>query len=256
MAILVASQRVIAELPFIYPQDARTLAFDPAPNLNVARGTLLGQVTSAVNDVDTVTLTNSPTGGTFTLTVLNNAGAAQTTAPIAYNAAPAAVQAALTALSNVGAGNAVVTGMAGSSYVVTAAGALAGFSEGIVTASGAGLTGAGAQPAAAVAHTTSYATAGEVLPYNAANTDGSQVPVCISLYDFTTDQNGNAVFSTGALYGLTLGTHATVPGFICGYFLEAELPNLDANAVTALRGREFMASSNGVAGKVLLIPGA
>lgn len=55
--------------------------------------------------VQTVKLTGNPTGGTFTLTV-----GAQTTSAIAYNATPAAVQAALAALSSVGANNVLVTG--------------------------------------------------------------------------------------------------------------------------------------------------
>ena len=48
---------------------------------------------------------NNATGGTFTLTL-----SGQTTAPIAYNATAAAIQTALEALSNVGAGNVQVTG--------------------------------------------------------------------------------------------------------------------------------------------------
>lgn len=51
------------------------------------------------NDVQTVTVGGSPTGGTFTLTF-----GGQTTAGIAYNAAASAVQSALAALSTIGAG--------------------------------------------------------------------------------------------------------------------------------------------------------
>src|SRR5262249_41925037 len=53
------------------------------------------------DEVQTVTLTGNPTGGTFTLTF-----SGQTTAAIAYNASAATVQSALQALSSIGSGNA------------------------------------------------------------------------------------------------------------------------------------------------------
>lgn len=55
--------------------------------------------------VQTLKITGSPTGGTFTLTV-----GGQTTSAIAYNATTAVVQAALALLTTVGAGNVLVTG--------------------------------------------------------------------------------------------------------------------------------------------------
>ncbi|MEC4616195.1 hypothetical protein [Tsukamurella tyrosinosolvens] len=78
----------------------------------------------------TVTVTGSPTGGTFTLTV-----GGQTTAAIAYNATATAVKAALEALSNVD--SATVTGTGPYTVAVTAAGAAA------VTGDGAALTPSG-----------------------------------------------------------------------------------------------------------------
>jgi len=59
------------------------------------------------------TLAGSPTGGTFTLTAATLTATA-TTAALAYNASAATIQAALVALSTVGAGGATVTGSAGS----------------------------------------------------------------------------------------------------------------------------------------------
>jgi hypothetical protein len=75
-----------------------------------------------VNEVQTVTITGTPTGGTF---VLDFNG--QPTTDLAYNANAAAVQTALQALSTIGAGNATVTGGPGpgTPYVVTFAGTLA-----------------------------------------------------------------------------------------------------------------------------------
>jgi hypothetical protein len=57
------------------------------------------------NEVQTVTITGAPTGGTFTLTFDG-----QTTANIAYNATAAAVQSALEALSNINPSDIAVAG--------------------------------------------------------------------------------------------------------------------------------------------------
>jgi hypothetical protein len=67
-------------------------------------------------EVQTVTITGTPTGGTFTLSF-----GGQTTSAIAYNAAAAAVQDALRDLDNVGTNNVTVTGGPGpgTPYVVT-----------------------------------------------------------------------------------------------------------------------------------------
>lgn len=74
------------------------------------------------NDQQTVSIFGSPTGGTFTLT-LNG----QTTAPIAFNASVGTIQTALANLSNIGAGNVLVTGgpLPNTPFVVTFTGLLA-----------------------------------------------------------------------------------------------------------------------------------
>lgn len=71
-------------------------------------------VADGANEAQTVTVTGSPTGGTFTLT-----WSGQTTAAIAYNATALTVRNALTALSNVEEGGVTVTGSAGGPYTVT-----------------------------------------------------------------------------------------------------------------------------------------
>lgn len=68
---------------------------------------------TTVDKKQRITIGGSPTGGSFQITY-----AGQTTAAIPFNATPAAVQAALGALSNVGAGNVLVTGTAGQQYDV------------------------------------------------------------------------------------------------------------------------------------------
>lgn len=109
---------------------------------------------TATNEVQRATITGTPTGGTFTLTY-----GGQTTAAIAYNAAAAAVQTALTALSTVGAGNVVVSGGPGpgTPYTFTFQGTLAGTDVAQMTATGS-FTG-GTTPAIAITTITPGVTA-------------------------------------------------------------------------------------------------
>jgi hypothetical protein len=100
-------------------------------------------------DVQTIAVTGTPTGGTFAL-----AFKGAITAPIAYNAAAAAVQTALQALSTIGAGNVTCTGGAlpGTAVICTFAGALATGLQPLMTYSIGGLTGGA--PAMTITHTT------------------------------------------------------------------------------------------------------
>lgn len=100
-------------------------------------------------EVQTVTITGTPTGGTFTLTF-----SGQTTASIARNATAAQVQTALEALSNIGAGNVVCAGgpFPGSAVTVTFTGELASTNVAQMTSTDS-FTG-GTSPASAVTTTT------------------------------------------------------------------------------------------------------
>lgn len=82
---------------------------------------LLGKLLASVQVQPqwSVTFTGVPTGGTFTLMVTNAAGTQSATITYTTSLTPAAVKAALEALSNVGAGNATVTGSNGGPYTVT-----------------------------------------------------------------------------------------------------------------------------------------
>jgi hypothetical protein len=102
------------------------------------------------NDVQTVTISGSPTGGTFTLTFNG-----QTTANIPYNATSTQVAAAVGALSNVGTPNVTASGGAlpGTGVVVTFQGLLGNQAQNVMTANSSGLTG-GSSPTVSVAHTT------------------------------------------------------------------------------------------------------
>lgn len=114
--------------------------------------------TGVTNEVQTISITGSPTGGTFTLTFDG-----QTTAAIVYNATAAAVVAALEDLGNIGPGGVTATGGAlpGTAVVVTFAKHLAGKNVALMTGTGS-FTG-GTSPAVSIAETTAGAdTATEV----------------------------------------------------------------------------------------------
>ncbi len=127
--------------------DANAILRAPTTGATIPTGT---------NEVQTVTITGSPTGGTFTLTF-----GGQTTGPIAYNATAAAVATALQALSSIGAGNVTTGGgpLPGTAVTVTFQNDLGGTNVAMMTASGAGLTG-GTSPAVTVAETTAGVASG------------------------------------------------------------------------------------------------
>jgi len=126
----------------------------PSGNGYTTGGNTISGMSTAVtntNDVQTVTVNGSPTGGTFTLTVTIGSSTL-TTAAIAYNAAASAVQTALTNLGNIGTGNVTVSGSAGGPYTVTFTGSLGAENIAIMTHTDS-LTG-GSSPNVSIAHTT------------------------------------------------------------------------------------------------------
>jgi hypothetical protein len=105
-----------------------------------AFGTILkmgDEGTAAVDEV--VVITVSATSGTFTATF-----GGQTTGNIAYNATAAVAQAALEALSTIGAGNVIVTKDSNLVFRIHFTGVLAGTNVGAVTTTATNLVGAGA----------------------------------------------------------------------------------------------------------------
>jgi hypothetical protein len=133
----------------LYAWDGTTLSKpgDPAPDwLTDLKETDPGV---PVDDVQTLSLTGAPTGGSFTLTF---AGA--TTASIAFNASAADVESAMVALSSVGSGNVACTGgpLPGS-VVITFQGSLGNAAQPVITVGANNLTG-GTSPAPNIVHTT------------------------------------------------------------------------------------------------------
>lgn len=132
---------------------------------NIPSGACLALVTAtgrhapyggSSEEVQTLTVTGTPTGGTYTLSF-----GGQTTATIPYNATAAQVRTALEALSTIGTGNVTTAGGAhpGTPITVTFTGALANTNVAQMTANSAGLTG-GSTPT--VTPTTSTAGAADL----------------------------------------------------------------------------------------------
>lgn len=138
---------------------AGTLAFRAQSLISVAANTLDGGATPAiaqatagalVSDVQTLSLTNNPTAGTFTLTYLG-----QTTAAMPFNATGAQVQAALSGLSNIGSGNVSCSSgqLPAANVTITFTGALSSGAQPVIASGPSSLTG-GTSPAASIASTT------------------------------------------------------------------------------------------------------
>lgn len=146
---------------------ARTITLDTSaftegthyPNGYFPSGLPLGKITSSgkygpygasTSEVQTVTITGGPTGGTYTLTFDGS-----TTAAIAFNATAAAVQSALEALSNVDPGDVVCAGgpHPGTAVTVTFGGNYLGENVPQMTAASGSLTG-GTTPTVTVTTTT------------------------------------------------------------------------------------------------------
>lgn len=99
-----------------------------------------------VNEVQTITYSGTVSGGTMTLSY-----GGEVTAAVAHNVALAGLQAALEALPNIDPGDVVVTGVAGTNYIVTFGGRYAGARPLLIVVNSAALTGGGS---AVVARTT------------------------------------------------------------------------------------------------------
>jgi hypothetical protein len=199
-----------------------------------ARGTVLDRTTAAggTNEVQTITITGTPTGGSFTISFTNpSTGGVETTAAIAYNATAAAVQAALIALDAFDAGDVIATGGAlpGTAVAVTFGGRYAARDVTVLSTTDS-LTG-GTTPASSVAETTKgVIAAGTFFPYAGGTARA------ILRYGCTV--------VLGRIFGL--GEHgasdSAAPAFFNGTFRCEDIAGLDADALTDLGARLFAGS--------------
>lgn len=217
-----------ARLDPIWPGDGRTFAAAFAANQTLKKGTLIGQISSSpVSEQQTITITGSPTGGTFTLTFNG-----QTTTPLAYNSTSAQVQGAVEALSTVGSGNVVGTGGAlpGTAVTLTFQSELANQPQPLfITVSS--LTG-GTSPAVAASRTTAGVAYGKWGAYASSNSDGTQTPRGIVAIDVSTDSAGKTTYGPSPSGGEHGEKYPSAPVYYKGEFRVLDLVGLDSNALT------------------------
>lgn len=169
--------------------------------------------TGSTNEVQTATISGTPTGGTFKLSFRG-----AETASIAFDAAAATVQTALLALRTVGTGNLTVSGSAGGPYTITFVGALAGQNVPKLVLSTNALTG-GSSPSVGIVETTpgvGYAT-GAIFNREALALDlrrGLRIEPDRDPSHRWTELNTTMVYATGTWrsdWGLRLVSDATAP---------------------------------------------
>jgi hypothetical protein len=224
------------------PHEAYTDAVRLAPG-SYPQGQALGEYTpaAAANEVQTVTVTGTPTGGTFRLAF--NAGP---TAPLPHNATAAAVQAALEALPDVGAGNVVVTGSAGGPWAVTFQAALGNQLQATMTLFANSLTG-GSSPAVGVAKTTPGRSAGPLYgAYDDALANGLQACRAFLKYATVVYPDGTHQ-SAGGVPAAGPAAAPTATAYFTGTFYTSALVGLDANGVADV-GRLVVGTAATLAG--------
>jgi hypothetical protein len=168
-----------------YP--APVLPVNLQPSTVFARGTVLGLIASSANDVQTLTVTGTPTGGTITVSFTDPITGAATTFSLAFNSSTASSQTAIRAA--IGNSDVAVTGgtLPGSTNIFTFSGRYAGLPVPPMTVATNALTG-GTSPAASFAHTTTGRSAGT---YGAYTDGGTTDPaVCLLKYACATDSSG------------------------------------------------------------------
>lgn len=210
--------------PLYDADQAHMLPVNLAPLGSYARGLVLGQVTAAVNEVQSLAIT--ATGGTYTLTYTDPiTGVTKTTAALNYNDNAATIAAALNAAGILGTSGAGVTGTG--PYVITLSGTLyAGKAQNLLTVGTGSLTGG----SATITRTTSGQAAGTWKAYASGNSDGSQTPKRILQYACTTDALGRVLLGeSGATpWG---DTRPDAPAYYSGTFDCSRLAGLDATAL-------------------------
>jgi hypothetical protein len=145
----------VGPLPASTSNQAITLAFTVSTLQSIYlvsdKGCTLRTNGTGTSEVQTLSITGTPTGGTFALGY-----SGEVTGPIAYNASSATVQTALRALAAIGSTGVTCSGgpLPGSAVTITFGGTLANTNVSAITSDlGAGLTG-GSSPAIAVTTTT------------------------------------------------------------------------------------------------------
>lgn len=180
------------------PEEAKTTAVKLAVG-TYAKGTVVAQrdTLTAANDVQTMTVTGTPTGGSFKLSFNG-----QVTAAITYSTTDATLQAnvtaALEALSNVGTGNVTAaSSSSGTVVAITFQAALGNIEQAALTFFQNSLTG-GSSPTASFARTTRGRAAGGLfVAYDDARSDGGGVAKGVLPYSVVVDERGGHTVGGG-----------------------------------------------------------
>lgn len=219
------------------PLSAHEFPVNLASATRFVMGRLLGQYTTTANDVQTLTVTGTPTGGSLTIRAWHPASGASGTFVLPYNASAATAQTLIRALL----GNHItVTGgpLPGSALVFTASGAFVNMPLTLMTIELNALTG-GATPGggATIVKTTHGRSRGTYGLFTPGNADGTQIARAIMSYECTTDTGGNITFGPVAIDGYHGETFPDAPAYTRGYFDTKEIVGDIAAAITSGFGR-------------------
>ena len=235
-------------VPVYHPESTLELHVNLGPSTSFARGQLLKQSGSATNDVQTVTIGGSPTGGSFPLTATNPLTGVTATVTVNWNSTVAQTQALISPLFTPG--TVTVTGATfPGAQVFTFSGGLAAMPIPAMTVATTGLTGG--SPTAANVHTTTGVQANTYIVYPGS----SGATTAILPFACQTDAAGNITISSvsGQAGGQWGDTFPSVPAYFSGYFDTLPLTGYDSNATTQL-GKEIANLASG--GKLLCVTGA
>jgi hypothetical protein len=220
-------------VPAYRPELATQRRVNLGPSLTLAAGTVLGQITNAADDVQTISDTGTVSGGTFTVSGTNPiTGASFTTAAVAYNVSNANLKAALEAVLGHGITATVAgSGLPGNDTTITFGGSADSLVVPLMTIDSSSLTGT--NPVLAIAKTTVGRTKVTGKAYATGNSDGSEVARWILPYAVTTDTAG--MISMSNLSGeVAAPAEESIDVWVSGYFRTADLTGLDADAIPEL----------------------
>lgn len=228
-------------VPSRRPEFAWSDAIKLAPGY-YQQGTVLAEYTlgAAANAVQTVTVTGTPTGGSIGYLRFQE----YQTPVLAHNVTAAAMQAALEALPNIGAGN-VTVALDTNVYTITFVDELAAQLQPALVLIGTALTG-GTDPAAAVAVVTAGRAAG--LYYGAYNDSLSNgLQVAKGLLKSNTTVNTKGQHQSGNVFFNLQNNDYTAIAWFGGIFATGDgtsllLPGLDAAGVADM-GRVLFGST-------------
>jgi hypothetical protein len=233
--------------------------------LHLAGFTMTVQAGDGTNEVQTLTITGSPTGGTFTITTPIALGS-ETTIPIPYNATPAQVQKALQRLPGIGRDGVVCAGtqLPAGSVTITFQGRHAATNVGALTTTDSFTGGTG--PASAIVESTPGATGSVLTPagtgvatgaylWTSAKRTGNQAKTA----EVTAGYEGNSVWKRQQGVGisqLSIDAMAAMQATLLGLTHEevgadpGDVPSYLTNAVAPFLSRDLLVSWQSGSGNI------